>query len=82
MREKDLRDHLRETVDGSVVVVDGVQIRVESVRRVVMNPTTNHNIPIRTYAGVRKVLKRRHVALNLFIGGKTAVTPPSIRITE
>ena len=69
MTEKVLRDHLRDTVDGSVVVVDGVQIRVESVQRVAMKPSSNRTI--RTYAGVRTVLKRRQVALNLFIGGKS-----------
>ena len=69
---KALRTQLRQAVEGNVVIVNDVQIRVEGVRRTaVQQPEFSRSV--RRYGGVKKSRNQRDVALDLFLEGKSVI---------
>ena len=67
-----IRENLRQTAEGDVVVVGGVEVCVQRVQRKAMRDVSDHSL-LHKYGGKKKGLKQRDVALGMFIGGKTVV---------
>jgi hypothetical protein len=66
--EKMVREKLRQTLEGDVVIFNGVQILVQTVQRAAMKDVSDRSF-IQKYGGRKKTMKQRDVALGLFLEG-------------